>query len=90
MICCLRNPAWVMVNSFEVIHRKNPFEYSLVAAAPTAVVATAGYTQVSVAFVAPTNTGGTAITGYTVTASPPARQTWHPSTGRRRPSLSSA
>lgn len=27
MICCVRNPAWVM-DSFEVIHRKNPFDYS--------------------------------------------------------------
>lgn len=43
----------------------------VVPAAPTSVVATAGDTQVSVAFVAPTNTGGTAITGYTVTANPP-------------------
>ncbi len=27
VICCVRNPAWVM-DSFEVIHRKNPFDYS--------------------------------------------------------------
>ncbi|NRA56115.1 MAG: sulfotransferase [Gammaproteobacteria bacterium] len=27
MICCVRNPAWVM-DSFERIYRKNPFEYS--------------------------------------------------------------
>ncbi len=27
MICCVRNPAWIM-DSFEVIHRKNPFDYS--------------------------------------------------------------
>lgn len=27
VICCVRNPAWIM-DSFEVIHRKNPFEYS--------------------------------------------------------------
>lgn len=27
MICCVRNPAWVM-DSFEVIYRKNPFDYS--------------------------------------------------------------
>ena len=38
--------------------------------APTSPVATAGDTQASVAFVAPVNTGGTAITGYTVTVSP--------------------
>lgn len=39
--------------------------------APTIGTATAGDTQASVAFTAPTNTGGTAITGYTVTVSPP-------------------
>ena len=27
MICCVRNPAWIM-DSFEVIYRKNPFDYS--------------------------------------------------------------
>lgn len=27
MICCVRNPAWVM-DSFEKIYRKNPFDYS--------------------------------------------------------------
>lgn len=27
MICCVRNPAWVM-DSFEIIYRKNPFDYS--------------------------------------------------------------
>lgn len=27
MICCVRNPAWIM-DSFECIHRKNPFDYS--------------------------------------------------------------
>ena len=35
--------------------------------APTGVVATRGNAQVSVAFVAPTDTGGSAITGYTAT-----------------------
>lgn len=39
--------------------------------APTIGTATAGDTQASVAFTAPTNTGGTTITGYTVTVSPP-------------------
>lgn len=27
VICCVRNPAWVM-DSFEAIHRRNPFDYS--------------------------------------------------------------
>lgn len=27
IICCVRNPAWIM-DSFERIHRKNPFDYS--------------------------------------------------------------
>lgn len=27
VICCVRNPAWI-ADSFEVIHRKNPFDYS--------------------------------------------------------------
>lgn len=27
MICCVRNPAWIM-DSFEMIYRKNPFNYS--------------------------------------------------------------
>ena len=43
---------------------------AVVAGAPTSVVATAGDTQASVSFAAPTNTGGTTITGYTVTVSP--------------------
>ncbi|MDD4843494.1 MAG: fibronectin type III domain-containing protein [Anaerotignum sp.] len=38
--------------------------------APTAVTATAGDTQASVSFTAPTFTGGTAITSYTVTVNP--------------------
>ncbi|MCG9965805.1 Ig-like domain-containing protein [Shewanella cutis] len=43
----------------------------VVPSAPTIGTATAGDTQASVAFVAPTNTGGTSITGYTVSVSPP-------------------
>ena len=39
--------------------------------APTIGTAIAGDTQASVAFTAPANTGGTAITGYTVTVTPP-------------------
>jgi uncharacterized protein (TIGR02145 family) len=38
--------------------------------APTGVVATVGNGSVSVAFVAPTNNGGRAITNYTVTSNP--------------------
>jgi uncharacterized protein (TIGR02145 family) len=38
--------------------------------APTGVVATAGVASASVAFMAPSSTGGIAITGYTVTSSP--------------------
>ncbi len=38
--------------------------------APTSVVATGGNAQASVAFTAPANDGGSAITGYTVTSSP--------------------
>ncbi|MDO9430203.1 MAG: autotransporter domain-containing protein [Phenylobacterium sp.] len=38
--------------------------------APTAVTATAGDTQASIAFTAPTFTGGAPITGYTVTSNP--------------------
>lgn len=43
----------------------------VVPAAPTIGTAVAGDTQASVAFSAPVNTGGTNISGYTVTVSPP-------------------
>ncbi|MFN6261678.1 MAG: Ig-like domain-containing protein [Chromatiaceae bacterium] len=43
---------------------------AVVPGAPTIGTATAGDTQASVAFIAPVNTGGTAITGYTVSVSP--------------------
>ena len=43
---------------------------AVVPGAPTIGTATAGDTQASVTFSAPSNTGGSAITGYTVTASP--------------------
>ena len=42
----------------------------IIPGAPTIGTAMAGDTQASVAFTAPVNTGGTAITGYTVTVSP--------------------
>ena len=42
--------------------------------APTAVVATAGNAQATVSFTAPANNGGSAITSYTVTATPAAGQ----------------
>jgi uncharacterized protein (TIGR02145 family) len=43
---------------------------AMVPGAPTSVVATAGNTTASVAFVAPSSNGGSVITGYTVTSSP--------------------
>lgn len=56
-------PATQVMHSFTV----NP----VVPGAPTSAVATAGHTQASVAFTVPASNGGSAITGYTVTASPP-------------------
>ncbi len=55
-------PATQVSRSFTV----NP----VVAGAPTIGTATAGDTQVSVAFTAPTDNGGATITGYTVTVNP--------------------
>ncbi len=43
---------------------------AVVPGAPSGVVATAGNASAEVSFVAPVNTGGAPITGYTVTASP--------------------
>ncbi|MGI2176508.1 fibronectin type III domain-containing protein [Shewanella ulleungensis] len=43
---------------------------AVVAGAPTIGTATAGDTQASVSFTAPTSTGGAAITAYTLTSSP--------------------
>ncbi len=47
-----------------------PCVTNTVSGAPTSVVATAGYKSASVAFVAPTNNGGSSIKGYTVTSTP--------------------
>lgn len=47
-----------------------PVTPSTVPGAPTAVSAVAGNAQASVSFAAPADTGGSAITGYTVTANP--------------------
>lgn len=43
---------------------------AVVPGAPTIGTATAGNTQATVAFTAPANTGGAAVTGYTVTSNP--------------------
>lgn len=43
---------------------------AVIPAAPTSIVATSGDASASVTFVAPTNNGGSAITGYTVTSIP--------------------
>jgi len=43
---------------------------AVVAGAPTIGTATGGNAQATVSFTALTNTGGTSITGYTVTSSP--------------------
>jgi hypothetical protein len=56
-------PATQVTQSFSVS--------AVVSGAPTIGTAIAGDTQASVSFSAPVNTGGTAITGYTVTVSPP-------------------
>lgn len=55
-------PASQVSRSFSV----NPVAPSV----PTSVVATAGDTLASIAFVAPVNIGGSVITGYTVTTNP--------------------
>ena len=47
-----------------------PCVTTAVPGAPTAVVATAGNASASVVFVAPTNNGGSTITGYTVRSNP--------------------
>ena len=47
-----------------------PCVVTTIPGAPTGVVVASGNTSASVAFVAPTNNGGSAITGYTVTTNP--------------------
>ena len=47
-----------------------PAPAATVPGAPTSVVATAGNTTASVAFVVPSSNGGSVITGYTVTSNP--------------------
>ncbi len=47
-----------------------PTAATTIPGAPTNVTATAGDTQASISWTAPTSNGGSAITGYTVTASP--------------------
>lgn len=48
----------------------NPVTPATVPDAPTAVVATAGNASATVSWTAPTNSGGSVITGYTVTSNP--------------------
>ncbi len=48
----------------------NTISWSTTPGAPTGVNATAGNTQATVSWTAPSSTGGSAITGYTVTSSP--------------------
>jgi hypothetical protein len=52
------------------VYLDNIYFYKAVPGEPTNVVSTPGSGQASVAFTAPENTGGSAITGYTVTSSP--------------------
>ncbi len=49
----------------------NPVTPAAVPGPPTGVSATAGNAQAAVSFTPPASTGGSAITGYTVTSSPP-------------------
>ena len=56
----------ILTNPAKLIYSAN----AILPNAPTSVVATAGDASALVTFVAPTNTGGSAITGYTVTSIP--------------------
>ena len=58
------------VNGGQPVTIKRESSSSTVPGAPTGVTATAGDRQATVRFNAPTNNGGSAITGYTVTANP--------------------
>lgn len=61
------NSAWLPASQVSRSFTVSP----AVASAPTNVTAVAGDTQASISFTAPANTGGTFITGYTLTVSPP-------------------
>lgn len=54
MICCVRNPAWIM-DSFERIYRKNPFDYSRMFAPGTRMTV---YTRCETMMSAPGTVGG--------------------------------
>ena len=60
------NAAWLAATTVSQTFNVNP----VVPGAPTIGTATGGDTQASVGFSAPVNTGGSSITGYTVTANP--------------------
>ncbi|WP_054658613.1 fibronectin type III domain-containing protein [Stenotrophomonas pictorum] len=60
------NAAWLAASQVSRSFTVNP----VVPGAPTIGTATGGDTQASVSFSAPANTGGSSITGYTVTANP--------------------
>ncbi len=60
------NAAWLAATTVSQTFNVNP----VVPGAPTIGTATGGDTQASVSFSAPVTTGGSSITGYTVTANP--------------------
>lgn len=58
------------INGVSATSAADQFTYVAAPGAPTIGIATAGDAQASVAFTAPSDTGGVAITSYTVTSSP--------------------